>query len=1031
MTFHRHLPSLAIFLVLISGGLASAENLIFNSGFELGEAGYSIVKYLREAGNPALQFEGLAADTEDLVSGKSSIRIPNRFGESVEFYSTEFELQGDSLYTLSVSMKSTVKACPVRLQVYSVNFETKKREWVVHCKDVSVGTAWKRFVYAFKTGTGRGGYYKLKLRTCWRAGDPAADLWLDNLALNPGKAETYRPAATIEAAVMAEEPVYTGPQSVTTQCRLANHSDREQRVDLRLRAVEDYWGNEVLSGDRQVTLKPHERRDIDIDLPLARYGSYHIEPVLKTDAKTKTLGTYVSLAGKVRRQPLSPRQQFSVGFNGGIYYQTEQHNRNQAGYKVYNAPLDAAFKILATNGIRMIRDWDSGCKPFAWSTIEAREGIFDFTLTDRLVNLAGRHGMHVLPVLGGMEFIDRRGQCLPEWVLRKSQKKADFPLKRKYTQGALYLPPINLWKRYIHEIAARYRGKITHYEIMNEPNLIFNQATDYLVYLKAAYEEIKKTDPAAQVVGLCCTGDLGGNVQGFMAACLENGAATYCDAISFHPYDAPNLAAVHPADVQIENLKSLIGRHHSQPVPLWNTELYYLTGKGLNNTQLGNYQAHDLLQRLLTDLGEGVGQSICVPQNSLWKFASSPHLEWDLSEYVPTASLVAVNAFVRLLDGAKPVTKIRWRNDAVCYVYQRKGAYLAAFWNYGALKGLKVRIPGVESNMKIYDLFGNPVAAKAHSLPLTAAPTFVKWLPNTRDAFVKTLKHAVIEAENPVIPAKLVRLFPQNGTCPAAIGLKNLTGKTVRGRLGIRGEAAVAPNSVGFELPANAQRTIMVPVNVKRTEGGKAEIKIYVAGNLRGFPVDVLPASKVYAAPGPAEPILNNVRNVKPAHQASFQIAREANRMLLTIEVKDKTPSGEPRGRHPWQQDCVELFVDAAPGHLPYNHPTTHHGKVGRFFIMPYASPDKRLLIWPKALKKLTPDRVRLQTELTPNGYLLKLSLPFEALELSPSGAGAVLGFDIAVDDANGPAKARSVLTWNSPGKAHADRCSFGFVEFK
>jgi hypothetical protein len=317
---------------------------------------------------------------------------------------------------------------------------------------------------------------------------------------------------------------------------------------------------------------------------------------------------------------------------------------------------------------------------------------------------------------------------------------SDFPLKRKYWKGAGYLPPVPLWKRYVGEVARRYRGKISHYEIMNEPNLIFHDSSDYLVYLKAAYEEIKAADPAAKVVGLCCTGDLGGNVQGFLKDALEQGAAEYCDVISFHPYNAANLSTRLAADRQIESLRKLIRRYTDKEIPLWNTELYFLTGKGRSNAQKGVAGPQDVAKRFLIDLGEGLGQSITVTQSSLWTYADSPHIHFDFSRFMPSSKLVACNALARLFQGAKPVEKLRLPGDVICYVFQQHGTYRAALWTYGTSPDVQATLAFGEDEPILYDLFGNPMPLSGKTLTLTSAPVYLESKSGDLAGFLRTLR---------------------------------------------------------------------------------------------------------------------------------------------------------------------------------------------------------------------------------------------------------------------------------------------------
>jgi hypothetical protein len=72
-----------------------------------------------------------------------------------------------------------------------------------------------------------------------------------------------------------------------------------------------------------------------------------------------------------------------------------------------------------------------------------------------------------------------------------------------------------------------------------------------------------------------------------------------------------------------------------------------------------------------------------------------------------------------------------------------------------------------------------------------------------------------------------------------------------------------------------------------------------------------------------------------------------------------------------------------------------------------------------------------MQMEIKPDGYTVNLTIPLDALLLKQPVKGKCIGFDIAVDNAEGAGKADQQLLWNSTGNAYKDRCSFGFIEFR
>ena len=96
------------------------------------------------------------------------------------------------------------------------------------------------------------------------------------------------------------------------------------------------------------------------------------------------------------------------------------------------------------------------------------------------------------------------------------------------------------------KVAEHFRGKVSAYEIWNEPNgaAFFAPAPDpagYTDLLKAAYPSIKAADPSALVV----TGGLGAVVDyttiamdpvKFVSGMYAAGAKDFFDALAYHPY---------------------------------------------------------------------------------------------------------------------------------------------------------------------------------------------------------------------------------------------------------------------------------------------------------------------------------------------------------------------------------------------------------------------------------------------------------------------------------------------------------------
>jgi hypothetical protein len=138
-------------------------------------------------------------------------------------------------------------------------------------------------------------------------------------------------------------------------------------------------------------------------------------------------------------------------------------------------------------------------------------------------------------------------------------------------------------------MANRYRGKVSAWELWNEPddNVHFQngpQPAAYAALLRAAYPAIKAADPAATVV----TGGMVGNHYAFLEALYANGAKGSFDAVGVHTDTACLTAA---PDFQYREHDGRIGRFtftgyrevrqsmlaNGEDKPIWMTELGWST----------------------------------------------------------------------------------------------------------------------------------------------------------------------------------------------------------------------------------------------------------------------------------------------------------------------------------------------------------------------------------------------------------------------------------------------------------------------
>ncbi|MEU0495632.1 cellulase family glycosylhydrolase [Mycobacterium sp. NPDC006124] len=232
-----------------------------------------------------------------------------------------------------------------------------------------------------------------------------------------------------------------------------------------------------------------------------------------------------------------------------------------------------------------------------WAGIEPNPNQFDWAQTDLIVNAATQRNMGVLGVLNST----------PAW--------AAAPGTPPYA-GA---PVSNSdYADFAAAVASRYAGKVSAYEVWNEPNIQTfwapqPDANAYTALLKAAYGAIKAADPSATVIGGVLTstldfGSLATNPVRFIQEMYAAGAQGYFDALSFHPYqystkfsDGLNLPES-PLN-QLNAIRALMAANGDAAKQVWATE-YGLPTSVVTQEQQAAYIA-DILSAWKSAAGGG------------------------------------------------------------------------------------------------------------------------------------------------------------------------------------------------------------------------------------------------------------------------------------------------------------------------------------------------------------------------------------------------------------------------------------------
>lgn len=275
-------------------------------------------------------------------------------------------------------------------------------------------------------------------------------------------------------------------------------------------------------------------------------------------------------------------------------------------------------------------------------------------------------------------YVSLQSEPLQVWMRERTYPKQRI---KKFAWGERGgFPKLDLYRRFVRELAQRYRGRVLHYEVENEPNAGGTDGIppeDYVPIARAVYEEVKAVDPSAEVFGICGTG----NFVPWMRTVFENGGAQWMDGVSIHTYVTPQLPEQANLPDKIGEVRALIKK----------------SGRDLSllNSETGTYIApREQVDRPISDarlkeLIEASTPTITVARG--WP-------NYALSEREGSLSLVR-NAVYNFLGGAERFVFFGWNPDWPAPDWMSEGHRGSGGGGFALISASKdgVRTPGLHT----------------------------------------------------------------------------------------------------------------------------------------------------------------------------------------------------------------------------------------------------------------------------------------------------------------------------------------------
>ncbi|HLF28119.1 MAG TPA: beta-galactosidase [Anaerolineae bacterium] len=221
---------------------------------------------------------------------------------------------------------------------------------------------------------------------------------------------------------------------------------------------------------------------------------------------------------------------------------------------------------------------------FPWAYLEPAQGRFDWSHTDLVIDHATNQGLTVIARLG----------LAPAWA------RPD-PRERETTLNYLDVDRYADFGNFVYAFVARYRGRVRHIIVWNEPNLSFEwglrpvSAREYVDLLRVAYARAKQADPNVIVLAgaLAPTLEPEGSPAGlndliYLQQMYAAGAADFFDALAAHAYGltSPPDEAPDPTRInfrRVELLRAIMIANGDEATPVYITEAGWNDSPRWNN----------------------------------------------------------------------------------------------------------------------------------------------------------------------------------------------------------------------------------------------------------------------------------------------------------------------------------------------------------------------------------------------------------------------------------------------------------------
>ena len=717
--------------IIAAGG---RTNVVPNASFECGTSGWGSAEWDRAThwGGRMNRLFG-ALDTAQAFHGQCSLRIDlSENGQPVSFFDYYdlhrtpvwaplaanigfIEVEPGKPYTLSVMLKAREPDTPARLAV---------RQFMggAFDKAVRAGADWARHTLTF-TPSKRWCYVLAgpDLRETKENPKPPkrATLWLDAVQLERGEKPTaFGTRDAIEFAVSTDKlgNVFAWDEPLSVKVSVANSGPGEARAAQVELWLEDFFGKHVWRRMVSTSVPPGTRAEqqVGVGSGAVQRGFFRLHARL-------TAGDVVS--EHTMRLAVIP-----------------VHQGGESRFGVNHAyPWPHLLDLCGKAGLVWVRDWS-----LKWKDVEPEKGRFTFAAPDQQIDRPLRHGLSVLAML---PFPSSEWSSTAPAEMRKG---GGYRARRAVV--AMAPRDMGEFENYVGRTVAHYRGRVTWWQVFNEP-LFTSYALPrkhgydggtYARYTKAFVRAARKADPQCKVLaGIGYLRD--GQILDDFAKFFEAGGLEGIDAVDIHHY--PRIRPPEFAEPLLEGLNALMDKHGGRK-PIWLTEYGYyaddepwavpMPSSGFNRPLASeSLQCAYAVRWATLMLANGVDKvfyhaGTCDGVNSdslqgiFYEYGGQPHK-------IYAAQAVMSHLFT---PACRFVKRLALGQGAKGYLFRDGGRLVAVVW---APRGVRPKpIELGDNRLRVWDIMGRP--QKAGRLALSGTPLYVLANGVSVDAFVGALR---------------------------------------------------------------------------------------------------------------------------------------------------------------------------------------------------------------------------------------------------------------------------------------------------